>query len=295
MSTATRWDGRAFGLLALFVVVPGIKTAQLLAWPGTDQEMLRQVLELVVVLGTSAWIVGSQGTTGARLSRWLEAVGLRPLRTSPVATATGAPRTAGGWIVIGLGLAVLGTTPIADSWVRWVLVGISTFALAPVLRAEQRRRGYWRGSVFTEPPPDRAVLWATIPLWLVLLGTAIALGAIGDPTNLTVGDLLRVTLLTALGEELIFRGGMLVVAYHLFRPRGAQALAAFSFGLWHVGDAINGAPCGDGWARVLTRVVITIVITMIGGLIFTFLRHRSRTLAGPVLAHVATNLPGLAL
>ena len=74
------------------------------------------------------------------------------------------------------------------------------------------------------------------------------------------------------------------------------------FGLWHVqptlatmGDnpAVSGA-AGSTAARVLV-VLGAVAVTSAGGLVFAWLRLRSRSLLAPVIAHAATNGLGLAV
>jgi membrane protease YdiL (CAAX protease family) len=133
-------------------------------------------------------------------------------------------------------------------------------------------------------------------------------GALRDARGaITAGQLaselvVGVVLLTAIPEEFAFRGVLLGSAVELWGPaRGALAVSAL-FGLWHVqptlatmGDnpAVSGAS-GSAAGRALV-VFGAVAVTFAGGLVFAWLRLRSRSLLAPVLAHAATNGLGLAV
>jgi membrane protease YdiL (CAAX protease family) len=109
-----------------------------------------------------------------------------------------------------------------------------------------------------------------------------------------------VVLLTAIPEEFAFRGVLLGSAVRLWGPLRASLITSALFGLWHIAPtlhtmsdnrAVAGAAAGVG-GEVLV-VLGSIAVTFVAGLVFCWLRLRSRSLIAPVLAHVATN--GLAL
>jgi membrane protease YdiL (CAAX protease family) len=109
-----------------------------------------------------------------------------------------------------------------------------------------------------------------------------------------------IVLLTAFPEELAFRGVLLGSGLWLWGPRGASLISSALFGLWHVAPALHtmsgnrvfrGATAIAG-GRVLL-VLGSVAVTFLAGLVFCWLRLRSRSLIAPVMAHVATN--GLAL
>ena len=105
---------------------------------------------------------------------------------------------------------------------------------------------------------------------------------------------------TILVEEVAFRSvlwGML--ARQLTRWR-VLATSSVLFGLWHIVPTLhtmadNPAVAGAS-ASVSGRVLVvlgSVTVTFAAGLVFCWLRLRSRSLIAPVLAHWATN--GLAL
>ena len=111
---------------------------------------------------------------------------------------------------------------------------------------------------------------------------------------------ISIVLLTAIPEEFAFRGVLLGSGVRLWGPRRASLITSALFGLWHIvptlhtmsdNHAISGA--SNNFAGQVLLVTGTVVATFIAGLVFSWLRLRSRSLIAPILAHIATN--GLAL
>jgi uncharacterized protein len=109
-----------------------------------------------------------------------------------------------------------------------------------------------------------------------------------------------IVLLTAIPEEFAFRGVMLGSALRLWGPWRASLVTSVLFGLWHIeptlhtmkdNRAIAGASASTG-GQVLV-VLGAIAVTFVAGLLFCWLRLRSKSLIAPMMAHAATN--GLAL
>ena len=109
-----------------------------------------------------------------------------------------------------------------------------------------------------------------------------------------------ITLLTAIPEEFAFRGVLLGSGLRLWGPWRASLITSALFGLWHIAptlhtmadnSAVRGVS-GSAGGQVLV-VLGSIAVTFVAGLVFCWLRLRSRSLIAPVMAHVATN--GLAL
>jgi uncharacterized protein len=109
-----------------------------------------------------------------------------------------------------------------------------------------------------------------------------------------------IILLTAIPEEFAFRGVLLGSALRLWGPVRASMITSALFGLWHIeptlhtmsdNRAVVGASASVGGQVLL--VLGSIAVTFIAGLVFCWLRLRSRSLIAPVMAHIATN--GLAL
>jgi membrane protease YdiL (CAAX protease family) len=109
-----------------------------------------------------------------------------------------------------------------------------------------------------------------------------------------------ILLLTAIPEEFAFRGVLLGSALRLWGPWRASLVTSVLFGLWHVAPTLstmadNRAVAGlsASVAGQTLTVLGSVAVTFVAGLVFCWLRLRSRSLIAPVLAHFATN--GLAL
>jgi membrane protease YdiL (CAAX protease family) len=109
-----------------------------------------------------------------------------------------------------------------------------------------------------------------------------------------------IVLLTAIPEEFAFRGVLLGSALRLWGPWRASLVTSALFGLWHIAPTLH-TMSDNSAVRVVSAsiagqvLVVTgsIGVTFVAGLVFCWLRLRSRSLIAPVMAHVATN--GLAL
>jgi uncharacterized protein len=109
-----------------------------------------------------------------------------------------------------------------------------------------------------------------------------------------------ILLLTALPEEFAFRGVLLGSALRLWSPLRASLITSALFGLWHIVPTLhtmsdNRAVAGAVGSIAGEALVVlgSVTVTFAAGLIFCWLRLRSRSLIAPVMAHLATN--GLAL
>ncbi|MGZ4492242.1 MAG: CPBP family intramembrane glutamic endopeptidase [Nocardioidaceae bacterium] len=112
--------------------------------------------------------------------------------------------------------------------------------------------------------------------------------------------LVSITLLTAIPEELAFRGVLLGSALHLWRPWRASVVTSVLFGLWHIAPTLrtmrDNAAVSSASTTLLGQgavVLGAVGATFAAGVAFCWLRLRSRSLVAPILAHIATN--GLAL
>ena len=109
-----------------------------------------------------------------------------------------------------------------------------------------------------------------------------------------------IVLLTAIPEEFAFRGVLLGSALRLWGPWRASVITSLLFGLWHIEPTLgtmrdNHATAGLS-ASIGGQVLVVlgaIAVTFVAGLLFCWLRLRSRSLIAPIMAHAATN--GLAL
>jgi membrane protease YdiL (CAAX protease family) len=109
-----------------------------------------------------------------------------------------------------------------------------------------------------------------------------------------------IVLFTAIPEEFAFRGVLLGSALRMWGPWRASLVTSVLFGLWHIAPtlhtmsdnrAVRGLSATAGGQTLL--VLGSIAVTFVAGLVFCWLRLRSRSLIAPIMAHAAIN--GLAL
>jgi membrane protease YdiL (CAAX protease family) len=107
----------------------------------------------------------------------------------------------------------------------------------------------------------------------------------------------RIPLATALAEELLFRGVLLALLRQRRSPATAALGTSLLFGAWHVlptidhyqGNPASALVADSGKGRRLA-VVATMLSTTGAGVVFAWLRLRSRSVLAPVLAHAAVNV-----
>ena len=228
-------------------------------------------------------------------------------------------RQRGGWnasrcFLQTVGVLVLFTVARAAGWLGppvygWVPVGLLTAVLALV--------AWTAGATRADLGLDRTAVGAGLRygagafaiVLLVLIVAAVIPATNGflhdSRAQISGGRMLYelgvpILLLTAIPEEFAFRGVLLGSALRLWGPWRASLITSVLFGLWHIeptlhtmrdNRAVAGAAASTG-GQVLV-VLGAIAVTFVAGLIFCWLRLRSRSLIAPVIAHAATN--GVAL
>ncbi|HEY6278984.1 MAG TPA: CPBP family intramembrane glutamic endopeptidase [Streptosporangiaceae bacterium] len=109
------------------------------------------------------------------------------------------------------------------------------------------------------------------------------------------GAVVRIPVGTVLWEEIAFRGVLHAALRRVMPERAAIVASAAVFGLWHIrptAEALraNGLTRGRGLA--VANVTAGCAATAAGGLVLSWLRARSGSLAAPMLVHLATNSGG---
>jgi membrane protease YdiL (CAAX protease family) len=113
--------------------------------------------------------------------------------------------------------------------------------------------------------------------------------------EMLIETLIRIPFVTALAEEVAFRGVLLGMLLRWVSPMRAVAASSVLFGLWHVLPAMDSletnsvVEAGDAWAAVAAAVAGQVVVTGVAGAGLAWLRLRAASLAAPVLAHWAVN------
>ncbi|HEY7135832.1 MAG TPA: CPBP family intramembrane glutamic endopeptidase [Acidimicrobiia bacterium] len=122
-----------------------------------------------------------------------------------------------------------------------------------------------------------------------------------ERADLSVGGLVYAVvvstlLVTVLPEELAFRGVLLGAGRELWSDLRAVVVSSLLFGLWHISPTLGtmssnretAGTAASAWGAAVL-VAGSVAITFAAGVVFCWLRIRSRSLVAPVLAHVATN------
>ena len=144
-----------------------------------------------------------------------------------------------------------------------------------------------------------AALWAVVAAVLVV-GALLSVTRDSfqdDTTIVSTGAMVRRTLVviplgTALLEEAAFRGVLLGVCATRTTVWRAAGISSIAFGLWHVpptiGSADGSGVIGDAsrsGGSIALAVVGVVIATTIAGMVFCWLRIRSRSLVAPFVAH----------
>ena len=158
-------------------------------------------------------------------------------------------------------------------------------------RAELRR-GVRLGSAAAAATAGGWVLIAAVPATRPVLGDDRIRGLSGREVAYQV--LVRIPLGTVLWEETAFRGVLQAALGRVMPGPAAIAVTSCIFGIWHVGPTaaalrINGLA---DRGRILAGVTAGVAATAAGGVLLSWLRVRSGSLAAPMLLHVATNCGG---
>jgi len=216
----------------------------------------------------------------------------------------------------GVGVLVLFTVARASGLLgppKYAYVSVGLLTVALVLIAW--RTGATRADLGLSRTDVRAgVLYGASAFGIVLLFLVVAAvipatsGFLHDArAQISGGRLLyelgvSIVLLEAIPEEFAFRGVLLGSALRIWGPWRASLITSALFGLWHIvptlhtmsdNRAVAGASASVG-GQVLV-VFGSVAVTFIAGLVFCWLRLRSRSLIAPVMAHVATNGVALAV
>ena len=189
-------------------------------------------------------------------------------------------------------------------WRPWIAAAVLVAGLAVIALAARATAA----DVGLEPgEAGRGLRYGGAACLVILLGLALAAVLPGlndvlhdsraDISGARLGsDVARIVLITVIPEELAFRGLLLGSALVLWRPWRAALASSVLFGLWHIAPTLhtmsdNTAARGlsestGGRALIVMGAVLS---TFAAGLVFSWLRLRSRSLLAPALAHIGTN------
>jgi len=220
---------------------------------------------------------------------------------------------AGRCFVLTVGVLVLFTLARSFGLLNWHVPGLSIGILVAVLALIAWSSGATLADVGLRPRDMPAGLaygaGACAVVLLVLVVAAVIPAANGflhdSRAQISGGRLLYelgvpIMLFTAIPEEFAFRGVLLGSALRMWGPWRASLVTSVLFGLWHIAPTLGTMSDNHEFkgaaASIAGQVLLVlgaIAVTFVAGLIFCWLRLRSKSLIAPIMAHAATN--GLAL
>jgi membrane protease YdiL (CAAX protease family) len=198
----------------------------------------------------------------------------------------------------------LATAVLLDSWPETVAQALAAIALV----AFAYRRGYSSHSLGLSARAVPSGLRVGALVSAVIVVGVVAVAVVPFSRSFLEDDrfsdlsgssamyelVIRIPLVTALSEELMFRSVLLAVLLAIISARWAVVWSSVAFGLWHVLgtlDDLSGNAATDSLGTVerVGSVVGVVVATTIAGVIFAGTRLRSESLVAPWMIHVAFN------
>jgi len=197
---------------------------------------------------------------------------------------------------------------LPGAWHPWVngLLGAAVLAAALGFGVSTRELGIERADA-GRGLRYGALAWLAVAAVLVVAAIIpVTRGALRDDrADVGFATMLRqvfivIPLGTALLEEIVFRGVLFAVFARRTTVWRAALASSIVFGLWHVAPTISSAQGNDitEHASVLgiAALVIGMVIAMTAaGMVFSWLRIRSRSLVAPFVLHAGVNGTAFAL
>jgi uncharacterized protein len=199
---------------------------------------------------------------------------------------------------------VIGAQPWHRRWYAAVNAGAAGAALAAAAASGLTAadlglgRGTWRpGRLGSGLPAATAAGWlvaAAVPATRPLLNDKRIASL--DGRGLVYQVAFRIPVGTVLWEEIAFRGVLQAALRRVMPEPAAIAVTSGVFGVWHIRPTaaalrVNGLAGDRGQVRA--RVAAGVAASAGAGVLFSWLRARSGSLAAPVLLHLATNCVGL--
>ena len=161
------------------------------------------------------------------------------------------------------------------------------------LGREQLRPGLRLGSRLAAATAAGWLVVAAAPATRPVLGDRRIAGLTGRAVAYQV--LVRIPLGTVLWEETAFRGVVLAALRRVMPGGAAVAVCSGVFGIWHIvptAGALRANGLAAGRGKTVAAVTAGVAVTATGGVLLSWLRIRSGSLAAPVLLHLATNCTG---
>ncbi len=182
-------------------------------------------------------------------------------------------------------------------------------AVAAALVVAARQRGLsWADLGLSSETARSAARWGAAVAVVVAVAYAVVLASPArgllederyarlDASGLLYATLVRIPFGTVVLEEVAFRGVLLAAAARAWSLKVAVVVSSCVFGLWHVRPTLGAVAVNDpggGLGAQLGGVGAAVAFTALAGVLFCWLRLRSRSLVAPMALHVATNSLGV--
>lgn len=164
------------------------------------------------------------------------------------------------------------------------------------LRPEHLRAGLGYGAASVGIVAAALLLAVVLPVGHEFLNDSRADMGAG---RLALEVVVSIFLLTAVPEEIAFRGVLFGFAVRRWGAGRAAVITSLLFGLWHIAPTLHTMSGNEGFddaagslGPVLgpsLMVLGAVGVTFIAGLVFCWLRVRSRSLLAPILTHAGLN------
>ena len=139
--------------------------------------------------------------------------------------------------------------------------------------------------------------------WLIVAVVPTARPILNDKRITALGGravayqvMVRIPVGTVLWEEIAFRGVLQAALRRVMSEGAAITVTSGVFGIWHIRPTVEALRV-NGLAgerrHAAARVLAGVAVTTAGGVLLSWLRARSGSLAAPVLLHITANCGGL--
>ena len=216
--------------------------------------------------------------------------------------------TAGRLDLAAILALIVGANLLAGAMSNGLVVATVHISAAAIAVAGARLRGYSADELALSPKAFGDGLRLGLMSAAVIIGAVVTIAVVPfsrqffsddrfadlDGLDVLYETAFRIPVITALTEELLFRSVLLGILLTLTSTRSAVLVSAVVFGLWHVLTTLGDLAENDVtdsfaiWGRVLA-VAATVAATGVAGVIFGWLRVRSRSVLAPWIAHIAFN------
>ncbi|MGI9667673.1 MAG: CPBP family intramembrane glutamic endopeptidase [Acidimicrobiia bacterium] len=185
------------------------------------------------------------------------------------------------YVPFNVAVMAIGVFIARAAGVTWISIGFRTDRLA---------RGVGLGMVFGAVAALAIIALALVPAFDEVFADERVTDRSFALT--TYHAFIRIPLGTALYEEVMFRGLLFGILARRYSFLTAALGSSVLFGLWHVLPTIDTTqtnPAADLFGADFVTVLLGVAATTVAGLVFVWLRGFGRSIATPVIVHLAFN------